>query len=487
MAHAHPLDGLMKWAERDHWAEELAWVLEQHFGPTCEELGVEMDRLPELLGEEHLMNLWGCAFEDLVARDIDGHNIADEYLKRRGWKESASTRAYIRALRQSVVSLYEVSEIRRDQGFLARDLMRGGDPLWINEKSGTHYLAPWDRIAARVVTVNGKIQMTGGLLRFERELSDDLMAELKDLSNTTSADLARRMAEFVSETGDEADDETRAIIDALQTAEIEMTMDRALASSAFMFTTFWLRDALGRVLNPRLPQLINSDREPIEWIEMRYPLAGATSVASLRRALAGIPGLRQDGKNFWNWFEKREHGKPGGADGARQMIISRLDDGTTVLGNLELARRTLTVTVNSDGRMARIRALVEPALGALVGAPAIERQNTEELLANKRKTGRRGGQVPGSASGMSAEERTAITQAFLDSHYAHTLDDPVPALGGVTPRSAANSETGRPKVVDWLKGLENSHARAAQRDPAQEYDCSWMWDELGLGHYRRRA
>ena len=42
----------------------------------------------------------------------DGVELLD-YLKRRGWKESASIRAYMAALRRSTMSLYEVSDIVR--------------------------------------------------------------------------------------------------------------------------------------------------------------------------------------------------------------------------------------------------------------------------------------------------------------------------------------------------------------------------------------
>ncbi len=52
-------------------------------------------------------------------------NVADEYLKRRGWKESAGARADIRALRTSVMSLYEVSDVVVGESFLARDLVIG--------------------------------------------------------------------------------------------------------------------------------------------------------------------------------------------------------------------------------------------------------------------------------------------------------------------------------------------------------------------------
>ena len=73
------------------------------------------------------MTLWGCAFEDFLTMDVeDAGKIVDDYLKRRGWKETARNREYMSGLRDSVMSLYEVSEIQPGRSFLARDLIRGG-------------------------------------------------------------------------------------------------------------------------------------------------------------------------------------------------------------------------------------------------------------------------------------------------------------------------------------------------------------------------
>jgi hypothetical protein len=58
------------------------------------------------------------------------------------------------------VSLYEVSDIVVGTGFLARDLIRGGEPVRIEEKSATKGLAQWDCISTRVVSVNEKVQIS---------------------------------------------------------------------------------------------------------------------------------------------------------------------------------------------------------------------------------------------------------------------------------------------------------------------------------------
>ena len=70
------------------------------------------------------------------------------------------TLTYITALRTSLMSLYEASDIIPGQSFRARDLVRGGDPVVVSERTATRTLKTWDRIAARIVEHNGKIDFS---------------------------------------------------------------------------------------------------------------------------------------------------------------------------------------------------------------------------------------------------------------------------------------------------------------------------------------
>ncbi len=105
MASADSLAGLMKWLRRAEWQDAFDELLHRHLAPACAKVDVAIDELPELIGDQHLTVLWGCVFEDFLARNLDdGRNIVDDYLKRRGWKESASNKAYMAALRSSVMT-----------------------------------------------------------------------------------------------------------------------------------------------------------------------------------------------------------------------------------------------------------------------------------------------------------------------------------------------------------------------------------------------
>ena len=182
MASKHLLNGLIKWSMRDPWRDRFNQI-RTHLLPACDETGVEVDDVASIVGEDLFMStVWACAFEDFLTREFeDGANVVDEYLKRRGWKETASVRAYMAALRNSTMSLYEVSDIVPGQSFRARDLARGGEPVLISERSATRSLKPWDRIAARVVDVGSKMQIGGGVLLFETEVAETCIEALHEL------------------------------------------------------------------------------------------------------------------------------------------------------------------------------------------------------------------------------------------------------------------------------------------------------------------
>jgi len=201
-------------------------------------------------------------------REPGGRNIVDDYLKRRGWKEPVANRQYMAALRTSAMSLYEVSDIIPGQSFLARDLVRGGEPIRISERTATKSLTTWDRIGARVVELNGKLMIAGGLLPFTREASEEVIRVL----TAARMRMRRELKKFAKEL------ETSAATD-LDEGAVDAIV---LAGSAPLITNVWLDDALSAVLNPSLPTMVNSDGDEIVFCEARYPLTPAASGEAVR-------------------------------------------------------------------------------------------------------------------------------------------------------------------------------------------------------------
>jgi hypothetical protein len=462
MANADSLKGLMKWLGREEWRRPYNGLIERHLGPPCERAGIAFHELADKIGGEHVGILWGCMFEDFLAFDLDDDsNIVDDYLKRRGWKESVPNKRYMMALRSSVMSLYEVSNIVRDQSFLARDLLRGGEPVRISEKSATRSLKQWDLIAARVVPMGSKIEMAGGVLAFRHALGETV--------RETFAVLRKGMLSEVRKSAEPGDEDIDPFV-----FDTEV-----LRHSAFLFTHVWLDDALERVVNPTLPKLYNSDGDEIVLTTVHYPLKEACDRAELETALAAMPDLRRAGETLWNWSAAAAPAAAKAPKGA-ESFTSIFEDGSVSMGSVELQPKTLRLETNSPRRAQRGQALLDPVIGPFVGEPVVKTQTMAEMRAARSEDDR-----PAPLSSLPPAEQRAIAHEAIERHYRKLLDQPVPMLGNVSPRKAAKTKKGREKLVDWLKLLENTLAQQEADSLMSGYDVRWMWNELGIADLRR--
>lgn len=456
--------GVVEWSRRDPWRERMGLMMEKHLRKACDLNDLAMEDLPDVIGPLAMTAL-DCAFEDCCATVWeDGTSLAGDYLKRRGWKESAVNRAYIEALRDATMSLYEISDVRPGEGFLARDLVRGGEPVRVTERTASKTLVAWDVIGVRIVTVRGVTQLTSVVLDVGRELAEGILGVL----NRTQAGAPAMAGELFPD----ADPALRARLEAASLSSAEL-----LRLAAPTITTLWLNDAIRRCLAPP-PQLANTDGDPLEFMTLHYRLAPAATVADVATALAGIPDLEaeEDGAH-WTLLtpaapaQKRRSGK--GSDG---------DTGRTVHASLNLKGGVLKVLVNSEARAERVRALVDPALAGLARAPLIERMTPEQAMAQAASAG--ASTAPRVPDDVNPGELRAALHALLDRQYRKTLSEPVPMLGGKTPRQAARSAKGRVALANWLKDLERTSARLPPDDPVREYDFGWMWQELGVADLR---
>jgi hypothetical protein len=470
MVSANSLQGVMKWLRRDEWREAFTEVLEKHLKPACSKWDLAIEELPSVIGEDWYMNLWGCAFEDFLTREYDGNrNIVDDYLKRRGWKESASNKAYMTALRSSVISLYEISDIVSEESFLARDLVRGGDPIRVSEKSATRSLHPWDRIAARLLRLRAKTVMAGGVLRFELDVAEDLLDSIARAGRAAR----EKSAEFARQVG-------REVNDPIITTTLSDT--GVLSLAAPLFTSFWLADALKASLDPPDLEIHNGDGEELLFSAVYYPLKPGTSGDGIRSALFRLPDLRQENDHFWNWIRLENANREEHASGIKEDVhtfTTTLDGGAIVLGTLELREKELVLQTNSQRRADRGRAMLQPVIDGLVREPLIKMQTLDQLIQSRSPRAR---EMP--SLGLSPEEERRIVHAGLDRHYARMLDSPVPILGNIRPCEAAKTAEGRDKLVAWLKYLENCSAKHDPSEPMANYDFAWLWAKLGVTDLR---
>ena len=454
-------ENLAKWAGRDEWDEPHAEIYASHIDPVADLLDMSGDEIAALLGDSAVMLHVFITEDFLVARfgENDELNPIDDYLKRRGWRETVSARRYLEALRDSHVSLYEIVDIDPGRSVTVRDLLLGGEAVTVNEKLGSKSLGRWDRIAARIVTVNGKEHFTGGILRFRHEASQELLSAFDEM--------AERMKEELSEAAEESGDDS--------TIEPERVLRLIVQGlpCAPIFSEHWTVDTIMRMQAPP-PELRNSDNEAIVFCEVRFPIAG--DEAKVTAELDGIEAFErvEDDEPHWVWlapgapFDRvdRDSEEPSAAEAGDAISM-------TSLGNAALRDGALVLAANSRERAERGRDLLASHLGDLVGSPLISHQDLEQAMAESVEQ-------PEDELGLPLDEAARIVHAYFDEHFRRTLDKPLPMLDGKTPRQAAASKEDRARAIDWLKRLENTEHHRAVQHGEEPYDTAWIWRELGL-------
>jgi hypothetical protein len=209
-----------------------------------------------------------------------------------------------------------------------------------------------------------------------------------------------------------------------------------------------------QLLHPRLPQLANTDGDPIEMIAMTYDLLiPAGDVFERLKPLAVLGGEEH--------IEDVAHDAPGALVSATLSWIkagNRKNKGwdNTILGTLRLDGSTLTVEVNSAKRRDRIAKEIAARLGS-----AATLVNTTVTDVAKALEARRAERAAGGAAGAGDEsaddadavqtpEMAAIEAGFLQRHWDAWVDEKVPALRNKTPRQAVKTAIGREKVEALL-------------------------------------
>ncbi|RST86979.1 hypothetical protein EJC49_07840 [Aquibium carbonis] len=365
MSRRHGLDGLARWAERDDWAEHFDEVFDRHFGDILDDRDLDFEELDELIGEAQADMLWAWAFEDFATRPRpdDGQTVIDDYLKRRGWKESVTNRRYLEALKSSVVGFWAVVEVQPRRSVTLRDLLGDTETVVLDDPALADALRQGDQFAARVVEISGRMRIAGATLVFPDPMTDLLLEGMQALMQNYRTEV--RAAVHESDPAGELADET---ID-------DMFM---LAFAGAFFGGAWLDGVLSDLLEDETATAINLEGEPILFHTMRFALARRAASLSLRARLDDAPGLTRDGADRWLWLADA---KPlPVADGERAVFAELVEGGREVAGRLELKAGTLTLVVNSAARALRGQALIREAVEDLLGEPETTSQTLAQHL-----------------------------------------------------------------------------------------------------------
>lgn len=386
-----------------------------------------IEELPEAMQVAVLICLheWLIADASLIL-DEEWIRSSDLLLGRGGPLFTANGRRHIEELAASALSLYEVLEVRKDEGLLLRDMLRPDDlPVFAQEKKATETLVPWDTLGARLLRQGDACTLGGGVYPFRREHAKEIVESiLKAIRRETRKKRPRATPEEII---------------------------------TFVIITSWL-DAF---LNPPAPPMLMDaqTKEPILFTTDRYRVSDWQALEAL---LDARDDVEWEDETVWTWIESINE--------ERYRSLARLERLPT--GALEVECRTI-------GRADAARNWLEKLVGPLLSHTGRKTEDPREKVLEASRS-RPSVKSAKAASEIPPEVQREILSKYLAEHYEAWPAMPLPALNGKTPLQAAKLKTYRPKLVELLKQVEQGEAKRAKESGIPAFDIGFLWERLGL-------
>lgn len=375
-------------------------------------------------------------FPDFAAREV---TVAGEFLGQRRRHLDPLLARYLEACAAAQFSFYEIVRVESGRGFLLRDLMRERE-TFVTEHTGSQNARTGDIVFAQIVAIDGLALIEG-------------------------------WGTVVIQPGDKP-----AIID----LRIDMRKEGDLSGVALLKD--WESDLIGlyldlaeRILHPKMPELQNTDGEPLAPHKLVFSIADPeAAAAALDAAQAGEgEAIKSDGER--DYRDGRLH-QAGWTWMRAGNAMNKSWDNTT-LGQLELNKGQLRVSVNSRARAERARSLVERLLGESAKYRVTKVESAEALLKEAMNSS-----APPDRSEherlMQLPEVREQVKKMLFGHYQGWLDTQLPILGKRTPREAVRDADGRESVEAIIAQMERD---AQMKSPPLDPEITQMLRrELGL-------
>jgi len=388
----------------------------------------DADELPDDLAmmSEQVEDLW-FALDYVGDR---GTPIVDVLLAEADLDEGE--RAFLSALRQTSMRLYEVVDSVPGVSLTLRDAIEGGQ-VTVTERRGSRSIGRHMYIAARVVSrgPSGGPEIEAGLLHIPGLVKDLVIAQLRE-----------HRARFLEE-------HRGALID-----EFYSTMP-----------PFYHEVWAGSFLDAYVPTP-KTDGEDMAFTKVAFDIVDNDELSRALDAHAELE--RQD--TGWTWSGANRQGKP------------------ATLGTIERRGERLQLETLTVERAERGRALLETLAGSAIRHHSTVHESVQRALKDRIRAKYLRGEAldddderdaDAASGGLSPEITEPLILGHYGTHYRAWIDEPVPALDDKTPREGARDPKLRERTIELVQDLVAIYQNAL-RSGQPAYDPSWMWAELGL-------
>lgn len=370
----------------------------------------------------------------LSESEVSRFPVASAYLQRRARYEDPLAVRYLTACCDSAFSFLDLVNVRPGVGLTVRDSLTGWEGSVI-ERTASQTLRKGDIIFAKVVSVDD-VNIFDGCAPIS----------FPPREKPAVIELRKKMRK------------------ANPSVTVEVLKDYRLE----MLEVY--HEIADRLLNPRLPELANTDGEPMVFCRVTY------EIPSPRAAFDALQGLSLG-------HTEDDLLADAGIDAAgelQEVEIPWLKEGNahfpwqnTGMGWIKIAGGRLVAEVNSEARAKQFRAIADKLLPAGSRHVSTVLEPVEAALKAYREEGSR-------RADEDLNERPevqALIKEQLRAHYRAWPDMELPALNGKTPRQAVKTKDGREMVEALLLDFEQ---RSEGQSGLDEEILAELRSELGL-------
>jgi hypothetical protein len=211
-------------------------------------------------------------------------------------------------------------------------------------------------------------------------------------------------------------------------------------------------------LNPKPPMMCNTDGDPLEFQKLEWrleiPLEEAIDPLlslTLDTKEEVMSTAKKDGPGTLTWVE---------IHWAKKGNKSNKGMENTLLSRMELVPGKLTAEVNSQKRASKLKKEIEKRLG---DGAFFEKAVIESFEGKMRAAQAKGPSMP--SEPKDPEEEAAMEEALVEMqkrHWKTWIDEPLPALNGLTPKNAVKTKEGKELVEALLFSFEASNLRVTR-------------------------
>lgn len=338
--------------------------------------------------------------------------VALHYLEKVGSRISSFERRFIEEICSQPYSFFVVTDVEPGNGMSLRDLFLGRE-LYVHERQATQTLGRGSIVYSRVMTMDGNSIMVGCA---PTVIPASYLHDFIDMREN----LAKKLP----------------------------VIDRAVLQEYDVELRTIYHDIRHELHNPPLPQLHDTDGDPLQLTKLHYALK--CSPAEALDALATLALVRQaDELTHEAVFDRRGNLVSMEFPWLRKGNKQHAGWENTVLGHIVIDSERLTIDVNSQERAEAIKRKITRRLSRRATFRHAVIQSSEKMLegmANSPPDSGRGAARQSSEALQALPEVQDKLREMAAQHWNAWLDTALPALKGKTLREAAKTASGRERL-----------------------------------------